>query len=210
MSSAVETRGSDYDLTQLNHVLQRAIVLGLFESIVVVIMSFVTRLTGGVVEAVVGGLVLLISLSIVTVVPGLWTRARTVEGIAGAAGIGLGATVVFLLVDVSILQNLHIYSNRWLAIGGRSDWWYHPVWWMAGTYLPWLGAFTLANRAGRGRSVGVAAVMVPAVACTVVLAIIGILIHFPGARWTLGTFGVSFVPGLALATLLSGLGPRRA
>src|SRR4029079_11961055 len=86
----------------------------------------------------------------VTLLPGLWTRARTIEGIAGAAGIGLGATVVFLLVDVTVLQNIGTWGNRWREIGGGSDWWYHPVWWMVGTFLPWFGAWMLANQLTRG------------------------------------------------------------
>jgi hypothetical protein len=50
--------------------------------------------------------------------------------------------------------------------------------------------------------------MIPAVACAIVLAIIGIFIRFPEARWTLGTFGVAFIPGLALAELFTVLGRR--
>ena len=83
-----------------------------------------------------------------TLLPGIWTRARTIEGIAGAAGIGLGAAFVFLLVDVVLLQNIGTYTNRWWQIGG-SNWWYHPIWWMVGTFLPWLGAWILANQAER-------------------------------------------------------------
>jgi hypothetical protein len=37
-----------------------------------------------------------------------------------------------------------------------------------------------------------------------------VLAHFPGAGWNLPTFGVAFLPGLALTTLLTGLGARRA
>ena len=74
--------------------------------------------------------------------------ARTIEGIAGAAGIGLGAAFVFLLLDVVLLQNIGTYTNRWWQIGG-SNWWYHPIWWMVGTFLPWFGAWILANQAAR-------------------------------------------------------------
>jgi hypothetical protein len=140
--------------------------------------------------------------------PGLWTRARTIEGIAGAAGIGLGATVVFMLVDVALLQPAGIYTNRWAEIGGFSNWWYHPVWWMLGTFLPWFGAMTLASRAVRGKSVSIPGVMIPAVACAIALAIIAVIIRFPGARWTLATFGIAFIPGLALAELFTMLGRR--
>jgi hypothetical protein len=207
MGTAVESRG-EFDVTALRHVLSKAVVLGLFEALIVVLMSFITRFTAPPIETILGAIVLLVGLSVVVVMPGLWTRARTIEGIAGAAGIGLGATVVFLLVDVALLQPAGIYTNRWAEIGGFSNWWYHPVWWMLGTYLPWFGAMTLASRAVRGKSVSVAGVMIPAVACAIVLAIIGIFIRFPEARWTLGTFGVAFIPGLALAELFTVLGRR--
>jgi hypothetical protein len=96
MGTAVESRGT-YDVTALPHVLRRALVLGVITAAVVVLLSFITRLTSGVVETVAGGIVLLAGLTAVTVLPGVWTRARTIEGIAGAAAIGLAATGVFLL-----------------------------------------------------------------------------------------------------------------
>ena len=44
---------------------------------------------------------------------------------------------------------------------------------------------------------------------TAVVGIAAVLLHFPpGARWNLPTFGIAFLPGLALATLLSGMGRR--
>lgn len=207
MGTAVESRG-EFDVTALRHVLSKAVLLGLFEALIVVLMSFITRFTAPPIETILGAIVLLAGLSVVVVMPGLWTRARTIEGIAGAAGIGLGATVVFLLVDVALLQPAGIYTNRWAEIGGFSNWWYHPVWWMLGTFLPWFGALTLASRAVRGKSVSIAGVMIPAVVCAIILAVIAVFIRFPGARWTLGTFGVAFIPGLALAELFTVLGRR--
>jgi hypothetical protein len=50
--------------------------------------------------------------------------------------------------------------------------------------------------------------MIPAVACAIALAIIAVIIRFPGARWTLATFGIAFIPGLALAELFTMLGRR--
>jgi hypothetical protein len=38
---------------------------------------------------------------------------------------------------------------------------------------------------------------------------LAVVLGFPGARWSLGTFAVAFLPGLALATAVSALGPRR-
>jgi hypothetical protein len=141
--------------------------------------------------------------------PGLWTRARTIEGIAGAAGIGLGAAGVFLLIDVMLLQNIGTYSNRWHAIGGGSNWWYHPVWWMAGSFLPWMGAWILANQTERNGQPAAAKGLVVALVLSVILAIAAILLGFPGAGWTLGTFAVAFLPGLVVATIVSAMGKPR-
>ena len=207
MGTAVESRGT-YDVTALPHVLRRALVLGAITAIVVVLLSFITRLTSGVVETVAGGIVLLAGLTAVTVLPGLWTRPRTIEGIAGAAAIGLAATVIFLLIDVALLQPFGIYTNRWREIGGGSNWWYHPVWWMVGTFLPWMGALTMANRAARGRSDSAGAVMSTALLAAAGFGVLANLIHFPLANWSLSTFGIAFLPGLALTAALSALGRR--
>ena len=153
---------------------------------------------------------LVLGLAAVTFLPGLWTRPRTIEGIAGAAGIGLGATVVYLLIDVALLQNIGTYGNRWHELGGGSNWWYHPVWWMVGTFLPWMGAWTLANQLGRRGGISPIAAFGLSLACAVALAVVAVVVHFPGAGWNLATFGIAFLPGLALATLISGLGATRA
>jgi hypothetical protein len=81
---------------------------------------------------------------------------------------------------------------------------------MAGTFLPWFVAWTLAIQVVRSGSVSPAAAFGTALASGVVLAVVAVLVHFPGAGWNLGTFGVAFLPGLALATVLSGLGAKRA
>ena len=208
MASAAELQ-RDYDVTDVPSIVRGAVLLGLFEAVVVLLFSLATRLLSGPLETVVLVILLVVSLAPVTLLPGIWTRARSIEGIAGAAGIGLGATFMFLLVDVVLLQNIGTYTNRWWEIG-RSNWWYHPVWWMAGTFLPWLGAWILANQAERNGRVSVPAAFGTAVGFAVVVAVIAVLVGFPGAHWNVTTFGVAFLPGLALATVLSGLGTRRA
>ena len=207
MQSAAEARG-DHDVTDVPSIVAGAVRLGLFESVVVLLFSLGSRLLDPPLETIVLAPILLVGLAGVTLLPGLWTRPRTIEGIAGAAGIGLGATVVFLLFDVVLLQHIGTYTNRWYEIG-RSNWWYHPVWWMVGTFLPWMGAWILANQLDRNGRVSVPAAFGTAVAFAVLAAIVAILVGFPGARWTLPTFGVAFLPGLALATALSAMGTRR-
>src|SRR5215212_1520176 len=189
----------DYDLTAVPAIVAGSVKLGLLESIAVLLFSLASRLLGGVVETIVCGIILVIGLAGVSMLPGLWTRPRTIEGIAGAAGIGLAATGVFLLLDVTLLQNIGTYTNRWYQIGGGSNWWYHPVWWMVGTFLPWLGAWILANQTVRdGRSSPLTGFAMALVA-SIVVAVAAVLLGFPGARWSLGTFAVAFLPGLVIA-----------
>ena len=147
MDSAAELHG-DHDVTDVPSIVRGAVLLGLFEAVIVLLISLASRLLAVPLETVALALILVVVLAPITLLPGIWTRARTIEGIAGAAGIGLGAAFVFLLVDVVLLQHIGTYTNRWWQIGG-SNWWYHPVWWMAGTFLPWLGAWILANQAAR-------------------------------------------------------------
>ncbi len=207
MDPAAEVHG-DHDVTDVPSIVRGAVLLGLFESVIVLLFSLASRFLAGPVETVVLAILLLLGLAPVMLLPGIWTRARTIEGIAGAAGIGLGAAFVFLLVDVVLLQNIGTYTNRWWQIGG-SNWWYHPVWWMTGTFLPWLGAWMLANQAERNGRISAPAAFGTAAGFAVAAAIAGILIGFPGAHWNLPTFGLAFLPGLALATALSALGTRR-
>jgi len=210
MHSAVELR-ADHDLTDIPSIVRGAVKLGLLESVIVLVVSLVSRLLpNGVLQTAILAVIVVAGLAAVTLLPGLWTRPRTIEGIAGAAGIGLGAAVVYLLIDVTLLQNIGTYGHRWLELGGGSNWWYHPVWWMVGTFLPWFGAWTLANQRVRSGAVSPPAAFGTALACGAVLAVVAVLVHFPGAGWNLGTFGVAFLPGLALATVLSGLGAKRA
>ena len=73
-----------------------------------------------------------------------------------------------------------------------------------------MGGWILANQAARtGRTSAVGA-FGTAVLFAVVAAVVANLIGFPGARWNLATFGIAFLPGLALATAFSALGTRRA
>lgn len=101
--------------------------------------------------------------------PGLWTAARSTEGIAGAAAVGLVGTVVFSAIDIALLRPFHAYPWTWDAIGGGSSWWYLPVWWMLGTFLAWMGAIVTAGGVARGEAT-LARRAFPAVAATVVVA----------------------------------------
>jgi hypothetical protein len=209
MAAAVELRG-DIDRTDVPHIVRTSAQLGILECVFVVLLSLVSRYLDGAVETVLLALLLVVGLALVSGLPGIWTRARTIEGIAGAAGIGLGAAGVYLLVDVALLQPLGIYTNRWRGLGGGSNWWYHPVWWMVGTYLPWMGAWFLANQAAKGEVPSIVKLMIAALAFTTLAGAAAVLIDFPGASWSVPTFGIAFLAGIAAAAIFSGVGRRRA
>lgn len=208
MSSVVAAQ-MDADQTNASFIFRSSLKLGAIESVIVLLFALVSRSLEGMPELALEAILLLVGLAAVTALPGLWTRPRTIEGIAGAAGIGLGAAVVFLLVDSFGFQQLHLYGHRWLEVGGGSNWWYHPIWWMVGTYLPWMGAWTLANQTRKSGAPSVPALMLTGLGLSAVLGVIAIQAGFPGAGWGLPTFGVAFLPALALTTLISGLGARR-
>lgn len=208
MTSAVQaTRDADH--TELRHVLRSGTQLGVIQSVLIGVFALLQPRLDGVVELVVLGAILALGVAITITLPGLWTKARTIEGISGAAGIGLWATVVFLVIDLIVFQPFGFYTNRWLAIGGGSNWWYHPVWWMVGTYLPWLGAWVLANQAAKSGTTNPVGLIVGTLVLAAVVMVVAVLIGFPGAAYGLGTFGVAVLPALALLVAITALGTRR-
>ncbi len=131
--------------------------------------------------------------------PGQWTGARTSEGIAGAAAVGLVGTIVFSAIDIVLLRPFKAYPWSWDAIGGGSTWWYLPVWWMVGTFLAWMGAIVIAGAATRGDATLLRRA-VPVVVATIVLAAV--------ARLTLAVAlpvaaGATFTVALAAHALVS-------
>jgi hypothetical protein len=208
MTSSVAARDA-VDFAPTPYLVRRSVILGIIQALIVALFAVATRMVDGPLEKLLEAILLIIGLAATILLPGIWTRPRTIEGIAGAAGIGLGATVVFLLLDVALLQPLGAYTFRWRALGGGSNWWYHPVWWMAGTYLAWMGAFIMANQARRDGKPSVGGVITLVAVGAAVFGALAVLIHFPGARWSVPTFGVAVLPGLALAAIVTGLMARR-
>jgi hypothetical protein len=103
----------------------------------------------------------------VTFLPGRWCAARSVEGIAGAAGMGLWGAIVFTVVDIVLLRPLKAYPWTWDAVGGGSTWWYLPIWWMFATFLAWMGGTLTATAPDRSSLLRTAA---PALIGAVVIA----------------------------------------
>jgi hypothetical protein len=209
MTSAVQTDAS-HDLTDVPRIVRQAITLGVIQAVVVVVVSLINRFFEGTLDHALTGVVVALGAILCVFGPGHWTRARTIEGIGGAAGIGLGAALAFMLIDVAVLQPLGTWTNRWYEVGGHSNWWYHPVWWMVSCYLSWQGAFILAHQtAKRGRPSLPGAVALVAV-LTAILGAAAAALHIPLAGWNVPTFAVAVLPALAVGTVLSGLGNPRS
>lgn len=208
MASAVQLEG-DVDNTDIQRVVRGSITLALIQAAFVVAVSVVNKTFDGTVDHALTGILVFVGAMITIFYPGTLTRPRTIEGIAGAAGIGLGATWFFLLIDAFLLQTFHVYTNRWREIGGGSIWWYLPVWWMVGTYLSWMGGWILANQARKSGTSSVPGAIILVTIASAVCGSIAAVTHFPGAVWNVPTFAVAVLPGLALANIVSALGARR-
>jgi hypothetical protein len=171
-------------------------LVGLVTGVAVVLFVAASRTLAG--DAVRGGVEALVVLAagiVVAFFPAQWTAARSTDGIAGAAAVGLVGTVVFSAIDIVLLRPFKAYPWTWDAIGGGSTWWYLPVWWMLGTFLAWMGGIVTAGQAARGggaeqATLGRAAL--PAVAGALVVAAIarlaGLVASLPvaaGAAFTI-------------------------
>src|SRR5690606_24719506 len=117
----------------------------------------------------------------------------------------LGAALAYLVIDVTILQPIGTYTNRWWEVGGGSNWWYHAVWWMISSTLAWLGAFVVSTHAHKHPESTIIMSAVVVAAFTVSIGALAVILGFPGAEWHVATFAVAVLPALALATVVSGL-----
>ncbi len=200
---------SPFDTTEVPRIVRGSILLGLAQAVCVFLVSVINKNLDGTADHALTAMVVAVGATVTIFWPGILTRPRTIEGIAGAAGIGLGASWAFLGFDVAILQPLHTYTNRWAQIGGFSYWWYLPVWWMVGTYLSWMGGWILSNQANRSGSVSLPSSIGLVGLLTGGCGALATMLHFPGAGWNVPTFALAVLPALALGTLVTGLAGKR-
>jgi hypothetical protein len=181
MTANAVTNPPVVDRSDFKHVLGAGTRLGLVTAGAVVATLIVTRLLG---ESL--GRDLLVSLIVLgaavgaSLLPGQWAVARTVEGVAGAAAIGLCGAVVFAVIDIVLLRPLKAYPWTWDAVGGGSSWWYLPVWWMLGTFVAWMGGLLTAARNHRA-AVTLGALALPVVGATIVLTAAGKALGCPAS-----------------------------
>ena len=191
MTSAAEPKG-EYDLTRVPMIVQGGVKLGLLESIFVLLSPWPRAFWA--------------------VRPSHWSRRHPAVGLAAVTccldhGLGRAPSRVlrgprasgwrpawfFCSIDVTLLQNIGTYTHRWYDIGGGSNWWYHPVWWMAGPSCPGWGHGSSPTRRKGGPSLSSGGFFCGGAA--VVCAVVAILLGFPGARWTAGHLRHCFLPG---------------
>lgn len=151
MTAAPGTVTESVDRSEFRYILASGTKLGLAVAAAVVVYLVVSRLVPfDLLRSVGQTLVVLAAAVVATFLPAQWAVARTTQGIASAAAIGLWGTVVFMIVDIVLLRPLSAYPWTWDAVGGGSTWWYLPIWWMLGTFVAWLGGLITAARVRRG------------------------------------------------------------
>lgn len=168
---------------------------------VVLVVAASRRVPVGVPREAVEALLVLAAAVAAAFLPGQWTAARSAEGIAGAAAVGLVGTIVFSAIDIVLLRPFKAYPWTWDAIGGGSTWWYLPVWWMLGTFVAWMGAIVTAGAAARGETTLVSRAL-PAIAVTVVTATLtrfGLGVSLPVATGGAFTLVLAVLALVALA-----------
>src|SRR6266511_968032 len=170
------------DRSEFRHILISGAIVGAVTAAAVVLFLLASRiLPAGVVRSLALMIIVIAGGVLAAFLPGFFAAARTVQGVASAAAIGLWGTIVFMAIDIILLRPFKAYPWTWDDIGGGSTWWYLPIWWMLGTFLAWMGAIVTAGRAARGGDTAIRSLALPAVG--------GL-----GAGLGLGLGGLMFMP----------------
>jgi hypothetical protein len=192
------------DQSGFRHVVRSGAKVGLATAAAVIVYLVCNRLlpeVGTFREAVLS-LVVLVAAVPIALLPGYLVGARTVEGVAGAAAVGLLGTVWFMVVDIVVLRTVKAYPWTWDAVGGGSTWWYLPIWWMLGTLAAWLGGLVIADRYARNTPTPAALAWPPVaggVIATLAVLVTGLGVMLPvaaGAGFLVTLIGMAVV-GLA-------------
>lgn len=168
MTSTTTTERAEFP-----HILVSGSIVGAVIGITVILYLIVARLVApGLVTALLETVLVLAGGVAAAFLPGFFATARTTQGVAVAAAIGLWGTIVFMAIDIILLRPFKAYPWTWDAVGGGSTWWYLPIWWMLGTFVAWMGGLLTAGRAARGGDVAVAALALPVVVGAAILALV--------------------------------------
>lgn len=200
-AGTVPPSAATIDRSDFRHILVSGTKVGVVIGVSVVACLAVSRLIPpGIVRALLQTIVVLAAAVAASFLPAYFAAARTIQGIASAAAIGLWGTIVFMAIDIILLRPFHAFPWTWDAVGGGSTWWYLPIWWMLGTFVAWMGAVVTAGRAARGGDVSIGALALPvvigaaAIALGLTLARIGVYLPVAaGAGFTLVLTGFAVV-----------------
>lgn len=180
------TSATTVDRSEFRHILFSGTIVGAVTAAAVISYLVVSRLSPpGIVEALLQTIVVIAAAVAATFLPASFASSRSVQGIAGAAAIGLWGTIVFMAIDIILLRPFKAYPWTWDAVGGGSTWWYLPIWWMLGTFVAWMGGIVTAGRAARGGNTAIQSLAISPVA--------GAL----GGALGLGLSGVVYLPAAA-------------
>jgi len=171
------------DRSDFRNIMLSGAKIGLMTGVAVLVYAALSRaLPAGLAREAGQAVVVLATAILVSFLPALWVVARGIEGIAGAAAVGLWGTIVFTVIDIVVLRPANhlitIYPWTWDAVGGLSTWWYLPIWWMLGTFVAWMGGLLTAGRAVRG-SPTLQSVAGPVVAGAALITVLGRIAAFP-------------------------------
>ena len=162
MTVSTAPTASEIDRSDFRYILWSGTKVGVITGIAVILAVAITRLLGsGVVSGVLVALVVIAAAVAASLLPAYFSTARSVQGIAAAAAIGLWGTVVFMAIDILLLRPFKAYPWTWDAIAGGSTWWYLPIWWMLGTFLAWMGGIVTAARGRRGGDTAIQSLALP-------------------------------------------------
>jgi hypothetical protein len=168
------------DRSEFRHLLLSGTIVGVVTGVTVILYLLVAwLLPAGMLTSLLETVLVLGGGVGAAFLPGFFATARTTQGVASAAAIGLWGTVVFMALDIIFLRPFKAFPWTWDAVGGGSTWWYLPIWWMLGTFLAWMGGLLTAGRAARGGDVAVAALALPVVIGAALLALVVTLARLP-------------------------------
>jgi len=100
------------DRSEFRHILLSGTIVGAVTGAAVVLFLLVSRsglLPAGVVTSFLLMLIVLAGGVAAAFLPGFFAASRTVQGVASAAAIGLGATNVFMAIDIILLRHFHAF-----------------------------------------------------------------------------------------------------
>ena len=161
------------DRSDFRHILVSGTRVGAAVGTAVIVYLLVSRLVpAGIAQTALQTVIVLAAAVTASLMPAEWTTARSTQGIAGAAAVGLWGTIVFMAIDIIVLRPLKAYPWTWDAVGGGSTWWYLPIWW----FSAWMGGMYTAGRAARG-AVSLGSLATPLLGGAVVLAAVAQFAH---------------------------------